>query len=76
MWTLAPVSGTTYQVVNGNGGKCLNTKDSSTAVGAVVQQNSCDSVTSKRWTFTAAGSVPTDPPTTPPTTPPTPARRP
>ncbi|MGW0590357.1 RICIN domain-containing protein [Streptosporangium sp. NPDC002607] len=38
-----------HRVVNANGGKCLNTKDNSTSSGALVQQNSCDSVATKQW---------------------------
>ncbi|GAA0366266.1 hypothetical protein GCM10009530_15070 [Microbispora corallina] len=66
------MSGSTYQVVDANGGKCLNVMDSSTAAGAPVQQNSCDSVTSKRWTLQPAGSIPTGTPTPTPTRTPTP----
>ncbi|GII05440.1 pectate lyase [Planobispora takensis] len=74
-WRPETVSGSAYRLVNLGSAKCLNTKASS--AGAAVQQNSCDSASSKRWTLKAAtgGSAPapTPTPTVKPTVTPTPA---
>ncbi|MBG0817849.1 pectate lyase [Planomonospora sp. ID82291] len=62
-WRLDQVSGSAYQVVNLGSAKCLNVKDASTANDATVQQNSCDSAASKRWTLKPAGAAPAPAPT-------------
>ncbi len=69
-WTFSDASGGT-RIINGNGAKCVNTRDNSTASLAVIQQNSCDNVVTKHWTFTpSSGPQPT--PTVTPTPNPTP----
>lgn len=49
-WNLV-AGGTNYRLVNASSAKCLNTK------GALVQQNSCDAVTSKQWSLKPAGTA-------------------
>jgi hypothetical protein len=45
----APAAGTYDAVTAGHSGKCLDVSGASTADGALVQQQTCTSVTSQAW---------------------------
>ncbi len=49
----APVSGSSYTVVNSNSGKCVDARAAGTANDTAVQQYACNASTAQNWVFTA-----------------------